>query len=72
MKKRFCASEDIYIAGQGDSFLARVAGHSISTVHYAYEKSGEVAANMLMEILTTGETDFKEIMLGYYIVDRAN
>lgn len=63
--------EDIYIAGQGDSMLARVAGHSISTVHYSYKKSGEVAANMLMEILTTGETAFKEIMLGYYIVDHA-
>lgn len=63
--------EDIYIAGQGDSMLARVAGHSISTVHYSYKKSGEVAANMLMEILTTGETAVKEIMLGYYIVDHA-
>lgn len=63
--------EDVYIAGQGDSMLARVAGHSISTVHYSYKKSGEVAANMLMEILTTGETAFKEIMLGYYIVDNA-
>lgn len=63
--------EDIYIAGQGDSMLARVAGHSISTVHYSYKKSGEVAANMLMEILTTGETAIKEIMLGYYIVDHA-
>lgn len=48
------------------------ANAAASIVHYAYEKSGEVAANMLMEILTTGETDFKEIMLGYYIVDRAN
>lgn len=63
--------EDIYIAGQGDSMLARVAGHSISTVHYSYKKSGEVAANMLMEILTTGETAIKEVMLGYYIVDHA-
>lgn len=61
--------EDVYIAGQGDSLLTRVAGHSIATIHYSYEKSGEVAANMLLEILTTGETNFKEIMLGYYIVE---
>lgn len=61
--------EDIYIAGQGDSILARVAGHSIATIHYSYEKSGEAAANMLLEILTTGETAYKEIMLGYYIVE---
>ena len=53
------------------SILARVAGHSISTVHYFYEKSGEVAANMLLEILTVGETAFREIMLGYYMVDNA-
>lgn len=71
LEKRLSIPEDIYIAGQGDSILARVAGHSISTVHYSYEKSGEVAANMLIEILTTGETAFKEIMLGYYIVDNA-
>lgn len=71
LEKGFSIPEDIYIAGQGDSILARVAGHSISTVHYSYEKSGEVAANMLIEILTTGETAFKEIMLGYYIVDNA-
>lgn len=69
--KGISVPEDIYIAGQGDSLLARVAGHSISTVHYSYEKSGEVGANMLMEILATGETAFKEIMLGYYIVDNA-
>lgn len=69
--KDISVPEDIYIAGQGDSLLARVAGHFISTVHYSYEKSGEVGANMLMEILATGETAFKEIMLGYYIVDNA-
>ncbi len=61
--------EDIYITGQGDSILTHLADHSISTVHYSYEKSGEVAAGMLMEILTTGETAFKEVMLDYYIVE---
>jgi len=71
LEKGYSIPEDIYIAGQGDSIMARIAGHSISTVHYSYEKSGEVAANMLIEILTTGETAFKEIMLGYYIVDNA-
>lgn len=71
LEKGISVPEDVYIAGQGDSILARVAGHAISTVHYSYEKSGEVAANMLIEILTTGETAFKEIMLGYYIVDNA-
>lgn len=71
LSKGISVPEEVYIAGQGDSVLARVAGHSMSTVHYSYEKSGEVAANMLVEILATGETAFKEIMLGYYIVDNA-
>lgn len=63
--------EDVYIAGLGDSIMARVAGHCIATVHNSYEKGGEVAATMLLEILTTGETAYKEIMLGYYLVENA-
>lgn len=63
--------EDVYIAGLGDSIMARVAGHCIATVHNSYEKCGEVAATMLLEILTTGETAYKEIMLGYYLVENA-
>lgn len=61
--------DDIYIAGQGDTLLTKVAGHSIVTVHYSYEKSGEIAANMLLENLSTRETSVKEIMLGYSIVE---
>ena len=60
--------EQILVAGQGDSEMARVTTPPLVTVHYSYEKSGEMAVQMLMEVLRQGETDLKEIKLGYYLV----
>lgn len=57
----------VLVAGQGDSDMARVIHPPLMTVHYSYEKSGEMAAMMLMEILHQGGTDLKEVKLGYYI-----
>lgn len=59
--------EQIMVAGQGDSDMAGVMDPPLPTVHYSYEKSGEMAAQMLMEILYGGGTDVKEIKLGYYL-----
>lgn len=59
--------EQIMVAGQGDSDLAGVMTPPLPTVHYSYEKSGEIAAQMLMEILHLGGTELKEIKLGYYL-----
>jgi LacI family sucrose operon transcriptional repressor len=59
----------ILMAGQGDSEMARVTAPPLITVHYSYEKSGETAIQMLMEILSQGETALKEVKLGYYMVD---
>ena len=56
------------VAGQGDSDMAGVMAPPLLTVHYSYEKSGEIAAEMLMEILHQGKTDLKEIKLGYHLV----
>ena len=56
------------VAGQGDSDMAGVMSPPLLTVHYSYEKSGEMAAGMLMEILHQGGTDLREIKLGYYLV----
>lgn len=58
----------VLVAGQGDSDMARVMNPPLMTVHYSYERSGEMAANMLMEILHQGGTDLREVKLGYYIV----
>ena len=61
--------KQILVAGQGDSEMARVTTPPLVTVHYSYEKSGEMAVQMLMEVLHRGETDLKEIKLGYYLVE---
>ncbi len=59
----------ILVAGQGDSDMAKVVEPPLLSVHYSYEKSGEMAARMLMEILHQGMTDVKEMKLGYYLVE---
>lgn len=59
--------DQILVAGHGDSEMARVMVPSLVTVHYAYEKCGEIAAGMVMEALGQGETPRREVKLGYYI-----
>ena len=59
----------ILVAGQGDSDMAKVTAPPLITVHYSYERSGEIAVEMLMEMLEKGKADTREIKLGYYIVE---
>lgn len=59
----------VIVAGQGDSEMARVTAPPLITVHYSYEKSGEIAVQMLMELLGQGEAALKEVKLGYYLVE---
>lgn len=61
--------EQIVVAGQGDSDMARVTAPPLITVHFSYERSGEIAVQMLMEVLEKGEAAIKEVKLGYYIVE---
>lgn len=61
--------EQILVAGQGDSEMARVTVPPLITVHYSYEKSGEIAVSMLMELLENRNGVMKEVKLGYQIVD---
>lgn len=61
----------ILVAGHGDSDMARVTSPPLLTVHFSYEKSGELAVEMLMEMLEGKGSFIKEIMLGYSIVDAA-
>ena len=63
--------EQILIGGQGDAQIARVAIPSLITLHYSYEKSGEIAVQMLMEALAEKGTQqaSKEMKLGYHIVE---
>ncbi len=61
--------EKVLVAGQGDSDMARVMEPPLVTVHYAYEKSGELAVRILMELLSHGEGAGKEVKLSYFIVE---
>ncbi len=60
--------EQILVAGQGDSDIAKVASPSLLTVRYPYEKSGEIAIQMMLEILQKGESALKEVKLGYHVI----
>lgn len=59
----------ILVSGQGDSEMSRVTAPPLLTVHYFYEKSGEIAVQMLMDLLRNEEGAVKEVKLGYHIVD---
>lgn len=59
----------IVVAGQGDSEMAKVTAPPLITVHYSYERSGEIAVQMLLEILEKGKAAIREVKLGYYIVE---
>ncbi len=63
--------EQVLVAGQGDSQMIKAAGHSILSLHYSYERSGQIAADMLLEHLEKGESSPDDIKLGYYLVDNA-
>ena len=61
--------EQILVAGHGDSELARVTMPPLVTVHYSYEKSGEIAVQMLMDQLENGGSVMREVKLECHIVD---
>ncbi len=58
----------VLVAGHGDSDMAKVTDPPLVTVHYSYEKSGEIGAQMLVGLLGQGETGVKEVKLGYKII----
>lgn len=63
--------QQILLGGQGDAEMARVAIPSLVTLHFSYEKSGEIAVKMLMDALAEKEIrqDAREMKLGYHIVE---
>lgn len=61
--------EQILVAGQGDSEMAKVTAPPLLTVHFSYEKSGELAIQMLFQQIEKTEDAPKEVMLGYRLVD---
>ncbi len=61
--------DQVIVAGQGDMETAQAMRPRIVTVHYFYEKSGEVAVQLLFELLGEKEWAPKEVKLGYYLVN---
>ena len=61
--------EQVLVAGQGDSEMAQVMEPPLLTIHYAYEKCGEIAVRMLLEQMGQGEVAVREVKLGYSIVE---
>ena len=49
--------------------IARVITPPIPTVHFSYEKSGEMAVEMLIEMMGQGETAVREVKLGYSLIN---
>lgn len=68
-EQQIAVPDQILVAGQGDSEIGKVTAYPLTTVHYSYEKSGEIAVRMLMEALGKGQPALKEVKLGYYLVE---
>ncbi|MDO4942547.1 MAG: LacI family DNA-binding transcriptional regulator [Lachnospiraceae bacterium] len=62
--------EDVMLTGHGDSDMAYVTTPTLSTVHFSYDKSGSIAANMIMDMVNKKDVDIKEVKLGYRIMNR--
>lgn len=61
--------EQVQLVGIGDSEKSHVIQPSLCTVHYYYKTSGEEAARLLLELLSSEEEIRKEIKMGYRIVE---
>ncbi|HJB17231.1 MAG TPA: LacI family DNA-binding transcriptional regulator [Candidatus Blautia excrementipullorum] len=60
----------ILVGGHGDSEMAKTAAAPLMTVHYFYEKSGELAVKMMLDILEGKDPAVKEMKLGFSLVDQ--
>ncbi len=59
--------EQILVAGHGGSEITRLMNPPLLTVHYSYEKSGEIAVQMLMALLGKKENAIREVRLGCHL-----
>ncbi|MCI8949814.1 MAG: LacI family transcriptional regulator [Lachnospiraceae bacterium] len=62
--------QDIRVAGFGDTQIARIIEPNLTTVHFYYKTSGEEAARMLLDLLETENPVYREMKMGYRIVER--
>lgn len=62
----------IMLSGHGDSVFTKVTTPTLTTVHFSYEKSGELAGKMMLELLADRKITVREMRLGYYLVENAS
>ena len=61
--------KEVLVAGHDDSDFARITSPPLITVHFFHEKSGTLAARMLLDFINNNEQSVQEIKLGYYLID---
>ncbi len=59
----------VLVTGAGDSSISRFAGRAMRSIHFSYEKSGEIAAHTLLEKLQQKEEHVVRRKLGYALTD---
>lgn len=61
--------QEVLVAGHDDSDIARITSPPLMTVHFFHEKSGKLAARMMLDFIHNNEQSVQEIKLGYYLID---
>ncbi|MFR8317996.1 MAG: trehalose repressor, partial [Catenibacillus sp.] len=62
--------DDVKIAAFGDTRLAALVSPAMTTVHFYYEKSGQEAGQMIMDMIRRPDDPVKKVLLEYEIVSR--
>ena len=62
--------DDVKIAAFGDTRLAALVSPAMTTVHFYYEKSGQEAGQMIMDMIRRQDDPVKKVLLEYEIVSR--
>ena len=62
--------DEVKVVGVGHARISGLVRPKLTTAHYFYEKSGEEAARILLEIIRDGVDMHQQIKLGYEIVRR--
>lgn len=60
----------IQIVGIGDTEMGKVIEPKLTTVHFYYKTSGIEAANMLIEMINSGNNMRKEVKMGYQLIEQ--
>ena len=62
--------EDIAVTGFGDNRIASVMSPALTTIRFQYQKSGEAAAEKILELLSGEKQEVEEICLGFSLIKR--